>query len=191
MRRHCFLKMDQQLRGRRAPGRVDRPRGNPRSFAQRPPVGSQSGARRSSMPPFFGRQSQTTAADRLAPGWRICSVNYITALAAQALEGGVGALAASPGTTRRRVRNVTGTVNRTLQALRRTGAMEFRNGELTVRDWKRWPIPATSILPISTSAFLRTFSSSAVQSLPYQARCLAAPASTATPTSSPAWSIRR
>jgi CRP-like cAMP-binding protein len=29
------------------------------------------------------------------------------------------------------------TVNRTLQALRRTGAMEFRNGELTVRDWKR------------------------------------------------------
>jgi CRP-like cAMP-binding protein len=29
------------------------------------------------------------------------------------------------------------TVNRTLQALRRTGAMEFRNGELTVHDWKR------------------------------------------------------
>jgi hypothetical protein len=29
------------------------------------------------------------------------------------------------------------TVNRTLQALRRTGAMEFRNGELLVRDWKR------------------------------------------------------
>ena len=29
------------------------------------------------------------------------------------------------------------TVNRTLQALRRTGAMEFRNGMLTVRDWKR------------------------------------------------------
>ena len=29
------------------------------------------------------------------------------------------------------------TVNRTLQALRRTNAMEFRNGELTVRDWKR------------------------------------------------------
>jgi CRP-like cAMP-binding protein len=29
------------------------------------------------------------------------------------------------------------TVNRTLQALRRTGAMEFRNGQLTVRDWKR------------------------------------------------------
>ena len=29
------------------------------------------------------------------------------------------------------------TVNRTLQALRRTGAMEFRNGVLTVRDWKR------------------------------------------------------
>lgn len=29
------------------------------------------------------------------------------------------------------------TVNRTLQALCRTGAMEFRNGELSVRDWKR------------------------------------------------------
>lgn len=29
------------------------------------------------------------------------------------------------------------TVNRTLQALRRTSAMEFRNGVLTVRDWKR------------------------------------------------------
>ena len=29
------------------------------------------------------------------------------------------------------------TVNRTLQALRRTSAMEFRNGELTVHDWKR------------------------------------------------------
>jgi CRP-like cAMP-binding protein len=29
------------------------------------------------------------------------------------------------------------TVNRTLQALRRTNAMEFRNGELTVHDWKR------------------------------------------------------
>ena len=29
------------------------------------------------------------------------------------------------------------TVNRTLQALRRTGAMEFRNGQLTVHDWKR------------------------------------------------------
>lgn len=29
------------------------------------------------------------------------------------------------------------TVNRTLQALRRTGAMEFRNGELTVFDWKQ------------------------------------------------------
>ncbi|MEW6449304.1 MAG: Crp/Fnr family transcriptional regulator [Pseudomonadota bacterium] len=29
------------------------------------------------------------------------------------------------------------TVNRTLQALRRTDAMEFRNGMLTVRDWKR------------------------------------------------------
>lgn len=29
------------------------------------------------------------------------------------------------------------TVNRTLQALRRTGAMEFRNGELTVRNWAR------------------------------------------------------
>jgi CRP-like cAMP-binding protein len=29
------------------------------------------------------------------------------------------------------------TVNRTLQALRRTGAMEFRNGELTVHDWRR------------------------------------------------------
>ena len=29
------------------------------------------------------------------------------------------------------------TVNRTLQALRRTSAMEFRNGILTVRDWKR------------------------------------------------------
>ncbi len=29
------------------------------------------------------------------------------------------------------------TVNRTLQALRRVNAMEFRNGELTVRDWKR------------------------------------------------------
>jgi len=28
------------------------------------------------------------------------------------------------------------TVNRTLQALRRTGAMEFRGGELTVVDWK-------------------------------------------------------
>jgi CRP-like cAMP-binding protein len=28
------------------------------------------------------------------------------------------------------------TVNRTLQALRRTGAMEFRNGELTVFNWK-------------------------------------------------------
>ena len=27
--------------------------------------------------------------------------------------------------------------NRTLQALRRTGATEFRNGVLTVRDWKR------------------------------------------------------
>jgi transcription initiation factor IIE alpha subunit len=32
------------------------------------------------------------------------------------------------------------TVNRTLQALRRTGAMEFRNGVLTVRDWKRLPL---------------------------------------------------
>jgi CRP-like cAMP-binding protein len=30
------------------------------------------------------------------------------------------------------------TVNRTLQALRRTGAMEFRNSELTVRDWNRF-----------------------------------------------------
>jgi biotin operon repressor len=29
------------------------------------------------------------------------------------------------------------TVNRTMQALRRTGAMEFRNGQLTVHDWKR------------------------------------------------------
>ena len=29
------------------------------------------------------------------------------------------------------------TVNRTLQALRRTNAMEFRNGVLTVRDWTR------------------------------------------------------
>ena len=29
------------------------------------------------------------------------------------------------------------TVNRTLQELRGTGAMEFRNGELTVYDWKR------------------------------------------------------
>ena len=29
------------------------------------------------------------------------------------------------------------TFNRTLQALRRTGAMEFRNGELTVHDWNR------------------------------------------------------
>ncbi len=29
------------------------------------------------------------------------------------------------------------TVNRTLQALRRTGAMEFRNGELSVHDWKQ------------------------------------------------------
>jgi CRP-like cAMP-binding protein len=29
------------------------------------------------------------------------------------------------------------TVNRTLQALRRTNAMEFRNGVLTVHDWKR------------------------------------------------------
>jgi CRP-like cAMP-binding protein len=29
------------------------------------------------------------------------------------------------------------TVNRTLQVLRRTGAMEFRNGELTVLDWKK------------------------------------------------------
>lgn len=29
------------------------------------------------------------------------------------------------------------TVNRTLQALRRTGAMEFRNGELTVLDWRQ------------------------------------------------------
>lgn len=29
------------------------------------------------------------------------------------------------------------TVNRTLQALRRTSAMEFRNGELTVHDWVR------------------------------------------------------
>ena len=29
------------------------------------------------------------------------------------------------------------TVNRTLQALRRTNAMEFRNGQLSVRDWKR------------------------------------------------------
>lgn len=27
-------------------------------------------------------------------------------------------------------------VNRTIQALRRTGTMEFRNGELTVHDWK-------------------------------------------------------
>ena len=29
------------------------------------------------------------------------------------------------------------TANRALQALRRTGAMEFRRGELTVRNWKR------------------------------------------------------
>jgi CRP-like cAMP-binding protein len=29
------------------------------------------------------------------------------------------------------------TVNRTIQVLRRTGAMEFRNGELTVLDWKK------------------------------------------------------
>jgi len=29
------------------------------------------------------------------------------------------------------------TVNRTLQALRRSGAMEFRNAELTVFDWKK------------------------------------------------------
>ena len=29
------------------------------------------------------------------------------------------------------------TVNRTLQSLRKTGAMEFRNGELTVHDWKQ------------------------------------------------------
>jgi len=28
------------------------------------------------------------------------------------------------------------TANRTIQALRRTGAMEFRNGELTIFDWK-------------------------------------------------------
>jgi transcription initiation factor IIE alpha subunit len=29
------------------------------------------------------------------------------------------------------------TVNRTLQALRRSRTMEFRNGELTVFDWKK------------------------------------------------------
>jgi len=29
------------------------------------------------------------------------------------------------------------TVNRTLQALRRTGAMQFRNGTMTVHDWQR------------------------------------------------------
>jgi CRP-like cAMP-binding protein len=29
------------------------------------------------------------------------------------------------------------TVNRTLQALRRTGAIQFRNGEMTVHDWPR------------------------------------------------------
>jgi DNA-binding transcriptional regulator LsrR (DeoR family) len=29
------------------------------------------------------------------------------------------------------------TVNRTLQALRRTGTMDFRLGELIVRDWKQ------------------------------------------------------
>jgi CRP-like cAMP-binding protein len=29
------------------------------------------------------------------------------------------------------------TVNRTVQALRKTGAVDFRNAELTVRDWKR------------------------------------------------------
>jgi len=29
------------------------------------------------------------------------------------------------------------TINCTLQALGRTGAMEFRNGELTVCNWKR------------------------------------------------------
>jgi DNA-binding transcriptional regulator LsrR (DeoR family) len=29
------------------------------------------------------------------------------------------------------------TVNRTIQALRKTGAMDFRNAELTVRDWKQ------------------------------------------------------
>jgi CRP-like cAMP-binding protein len=29
------------------------------------------------------------------------------------------------------------TVNRTIQALRKTGAMEFRNAELIVRDWKQ------------------------------------------------------
>jgi hypothetical protein len=28
------------------------------------------------------------------------------------------------------------TVNRNIQALRRTGAMELRNGTLTVHDWK-------------------------------------------------------
>jgi hypothetical protein len=29
------------------------------------------------------------------------------------------------------------TVNRTLQALRRTGAIQFRNGTMTVHDWPR------------------------------------------------------
>ena len=29
------------------------------------------------------------------------------------------------------------TVNRTLQALRRTGAIQFRNGDMTIHDWPR------------------------------------------------------
>jgi Crp-like helix-turn-helix domain len=29
------------------------------------------------------------------------------------------------------------TVNRTLQALRKTGALQFRNGQMTVNDWSR------------------------------------------------------
>ncbi len=29
------------------------------------------------------------------------------------------------------------TVNRTIQSIRQTGAMEFRDGELTIRDWKQ------------------------------------------------------
>ena len=37
----------------------------------------------------------------------------------------------------RAARLPTVTVNRTIQQLRRTGSMEFRNGELTVRDWKK------------------------------------------------------
>ena len=74
------------------------------------------------------------------------------------------------------------TVNRALQTWRRTGAMEFRNGELAVFDWKagrtgrlRPELPATQAAIADVGAafagFLhRTGPSIAIMGLPYSGR---------------------